>query len=77
MKLESEPEPEADEDESLEHTRRENETTRGGAGFTTTLLASGLHRVLKVRRDTPAALSEAIKAGNILTQIDNMVVQGV
>jgi len=67
VELESEPEPEADQDESLEHTRRENDTTREGVGFTTTLLASGWHRVLKVTRDTLAVLSGAIKAGNTHT----------
>ena len=73
--LESEPESEEEEDESSEHTRRENEFTSGGVGITTTSLASGLHRVLKVTRGTPAALSGVINAGDTLTQIDNVVLK--
>ena len=77
MELESGPEPEEEDDKNLQSTHHENEITRGGVGFTTTSLASGLHRVLKVSRDTPAALSGAINPGDILTRIDKVVLKGV
>ena len=39
-------------------------------------MVGGLRRVLKVTRDTPAALSGAINAGDLLTRIDNVVLKG-
>ena len=38
-------------------------------------MASGLHRVLKVTRGTPAALSGVIKAGDTLNRIDSVVLK--
>ena len=73
--MEPEPETEEDTDESPEHTRREDETTRGGVGMTTTSLTSGLHKVLKVTRGTPLALSGEIKACDTLTRIDSAVLK--
>ena len=72
---ESELESEEEVEESFEHTRRDNEIARGGVGITTTPLASGLHRVQKVLRDSPAADSGVIKAGDTLTRIDNVVLK--
>ena len=58
-----------EEEEEAEHAHRENESVRGGIGITTTLLASGLHRVQKVLRGAPAANAGAIKTGDTLIRV--------
>ena len=54
-------------DALAEHTRWNNKVARGEIGVTTIQLSSGMHRILKMLRDMPAADSGLITAGDILT----------